>query len=1051
MARTEPQKQPPSQQFLMPQAMSQGMSQGPLHQQQQQQQQQGPLAPRKRRRTLGDIVTGLAAFIALAVLVVGVPLALAYFVGWPLPHHRPTGNFLNASVTTKTFTNTLAVLVWLAWAQFTACVLVEVAAAARGIGMPGHVPLSGGSQLLARQLVAAVLLITASAASFAPGLSSLGPTRDHGSQRAPIAATSTVRGNFTSAHVSQPTAQRGTASTTTNTVAQSNVGAPKAGVTKFYRVAPPQGRHHDSLWDIADRHLGDGRRYQEIYDLNKDRVQPDGSTLTKASLIRPGWILEMPGDAFDGDLAQSPFSAHGAAVPGADAPGADAPGQSGSSHAPAGGSTHGTPAPGVDASFATSPAFAAPVAATRVVVPASASGLPHIMIGDERRGAGLPGGDGTATPAPAPHNPAAAHTPQASAHAQAPDSHQTPFRLPYELAASPLLAAGLLGALGRNRRRQLWNRAVGRRLAAPGTDAAAAEEALRLGAGLGEVRFLNQALRELAVALVAAGRPLPAVYSARLTDDGLELLLSAPAPDAPAPWSAREDARAWFVPRGAVGHLGADAIAAAVAPYPGLVSVGISGTTRILLDLEAASGVIAVAGDDPTRRAVLAAMAVELATNTWSDRMTVTLVGFAGDLAPLAPGRIRQAARLEDVLPDLRTEIEERRRALGQTGLDSVLSGRLGGVGGAGWPPHFVISAAPGSAETASALAEMAGAAGRIGVGYLIAGDVPAASWRLTVDAGGRLTSPMLDLDIDAQRLPDGQYTAILALFAATTDLLGVAIEPLTAEAAVLEAQLRVTPTVSVRLLGELEVTGAGEIEAERRPLVAEALTFLMIHRDGADPRVLTSALWPRGVTSQISDAVLGRLGAWLGSSPDGSPNLMALPDGRLTLGPSVRSDWEMFRTMRALADQDPRYQDPNSRDQLLGQALGLVREPLLARREPGRYGWLAYESLEAEIPAIIADTAVEVCDLRLAVGNAKGAVDAVRSGLRGSPADEELWRALLRATHATGDARRLFEVVEALQKQTRAIHGERGLHPKTEALVDELLPSWRTPATIGA
>src|SRR3954453_7616010 len=130
-------------------------------------QQQIPLEL-KRRGNAGDLLTGLAALLALLVLVIGVPLALAYFIGWPLPHSMPSGGLLKARIDTKTFTNILAILVWLAWAQVTGCVVVEAAAAARGIGMPGHVPLSGGSQLLARQLVAAVLLITASAASFAP-------------------------------------------------------------------------------------------------------------------------------------------------------------------------------------------------------------------------------------------------------------------------------------------------------------------------------------------------------------------------------------------------------------------------------------------------------------------------------------------------------------------------------------------------------------------------------------------------------------------------------------------------------------------------------------------------------------------------------------------------------------------------------------------------------------------------------------------------------------------------------------------------------------------
>ena len=1068
----------------------QGPATGPMSQ------QPVPLVLRKRRRTFGDVLTGLAAFLTLVVLVAGVPLALAYFVGWPLPHKMPSGNILNSKIDTKTFTNTLAILVWIAWAQFSACVIVEVVGAARGVGMPGHVPLSGGSQLLARQLVAAVLLITASASSFAPGLSSLGRTHDDGPAKAPVAATAMAhaqRGSIDQTPHAVDHSQRSATSIGTHTSAPTADAVKTTGATKFYRVSPPQGRHHDSLWEIAQRHLGDGRRYQEIYDLNKDRVQPDGSTLTKASLIRPGWILEMPGDATGGDLVENPF-AHGASAPGLDtmasrpsadgvhtmavttqgahgtaAPGLDAPAPHGGLDAAA---PHGAAAPGLDApsqDSSTNGSSSDSIQTATLVAPANIGGeslsqvaddlarlaqtagtprdaAPTILVGTEHQNPiGTPG----TLNLKAPTGSDAA----AALQSQAPATDQSPFRLPLELVASPLLAAGLLGALGRNRRRQLWNRALGRRLSVPGTDAAAAEEAIRLGAGIGEVRFLNQALRELSVLLTTSGRALPAVYSARLTEEGLELLLSEPAPEAPQPWTARADARGWFVARSAVGTgaVAAEAVAQAVAPYPGLVTAGVSGKTRVLLDLEAASGVIAVGGDDTMRRAALAAMAVELITNTWSDKMTVTLVGFAGDLTPLAPGRVRQAATLEEVLPGLEAELAERRRGLGQSGLASVLSGRLAGVGGAAWPPHFVISARPVAPETADRLADLVGGSGRNGVGYLLAGEVPGAAWQASVDAAGWLRAPLLDLEVEAQRLPDDQYSAVLSLFGVTNDLLGVEIPPLTAEAAVLEARLRVTPTVSVRLLGELEITGAGEVEEERRALVTEALVFLMLHRDGVHPRVLTSALWPRGVTNQVSDSVMQRLASWLGTSPEGAPNLVTLPDGRLTVGEAVRSDWEMFTNLRALADRDPRYQDPNNRDQLLGQALGLVRGSLLARREAGRYGWLAYESVEAEVPAVIADTAVELAELRLAAGDPEGAVDAVRSGMRGSPADEELWRALLRATHATGDTRRLADAVESLQRQTQAIHGERGLHPKTEALVDELLPGWRTPMPVGA
>jgi hypothetical protein len=980
-----------------------------------------------RRRSAGDVLSGLAALVLLVALVGGVPLALATFIGWPLPHKVPDARFLNSAITASTFTNVLAVLVWIAWAQFTACVLVEVVATIRGIGMPGHVPLAGGSQILARRLVAAVLLITATTASFAPGLSTLGH-HPAGPPRASISASAGVHVDATIGDVTQSAdrSHRPEAPIPAGQDTQSaGVGVSgTSGATKFYRVVPPQGRHHDSLWEIAQRHLGDGRRYQEIYDLNKDKVQPDGSKLTKASLIRPGWILEMPADAHGGDLVADPSAPTKPVTPVGTSVGTPAGTPVGTS-AGTPGSTLGTATAAVSQIADSVGGLGAEghqqvldTQATQPLAPISVTG-PHLEAG---------------------HSAVAG---------QAPASNQTPFRLPYEILASPLLAAGLLAALGRNRRRQLWHRAFGRRLPIADAQAAGVEEAIRLGAEAGEARFLDRALRELAVAASSAEMSLPAVFAARSTEEGLELLITDPSPRAPAPWTVRGDGRAWFVARGSVGTVPDATVSQAAAPYPGLVSVGLDGPARRFLDLEAAAGVICVDGDDAKRRALLAAIAVELATNAWSDRMTVTLVGFPGDLAPLAPGRVHQAANLREVLPLVQMEVEERRRALDRAGQESVLSGRLGAPTSA-VPPHFIISAQPPDPQDAAALAELAHGANRIGIGCLIAGDVPAAVWRLTVDAAGRLTAPLLELDVAAQCLPDDQYAAVLELFAATTDWNGVPLAPAAPEPAAVLGRFGITPTVSVGLLGELQVNGVADLEPERRQQVCEALTFLMLHRGGVNPAVLASALWPRGVSSDVTDAVLARLGAWLGTAPDGSPNLTRLPDGRLAAGPHVRSDWEMFTDLRAVADHDPRFGNPADRDRVLDQALSLVRGPLLAGRDPGRYGWLAYESAEAEVPAIIADTAVELSELRLAAGNPEAAVNAVRQGMLASPADEELWRALLRATHATGDRTRLEQAVNNLWRQTLGVPGERGLHPKTEALVEELLPTWRAPAEIG-
>lgn len=51
-----------------------------------------------------------------------------------------------------------------------------------------------------------------------------------------------------------------------------------------------QVKSGDTLWGIAQKALGDGSRWREIYELNKDQIQnPD--------LIFPGQAFKLPGDA----------------------------------------------------------------------------------------------------------------------------------------------------------------------------------------------------------------------------------------------------------------------------------------------------------------------------------------------------------------------------------------------------------------------------------------------------------------------------------------------------------------------------------------------------------------------------------------------------------------------------------------------------------------------------------------------------------------------------------------------------------------------------------
>jgi len=229
---------------------------------------------------------GLLAVALLAAVLAGVPYALVTVFGLPVPNRLPPMPEFTRQLNVMSILRVLSVIVWAAWLQLAVCVLVEVRAAIRGVGLPARVPLSGRTQDVAHWLVTAAVLLFSAGTAISPVLLPRGaaPTL---APHAAVAAAWPVR-----AATAQPASTDRPASQVTYTRALTPGPA-----RKVYIVQPPKSRHHDSLWEIAQRHLGDGRRYQEIFEMNADRIQPDGATLTIASLIRPGWILDMPPDA----------------------------------------------------------------------------------------------------------------------------------------------------------------------------------------------------------------------------------------------------------------------------------------------------------------------------------------------------------------------------------------------------------------------------------------------------------------------------------------------------------------------------------------------------------------------------------------------------------------------------------------------------------------------------------------------------------------------------------------------------------------------------------
>ncbi|MEV7803937.1 hypothetical protein AB0O28_13395 [Microbispora sp. NPDC088329] len=1058
----------------------------------------------RTRRTAGDVLAGFGALVALAGLVGGVPYALLRLAGPPI-----SGDLLNADLFTsrvgpETIVAILILLVWLAWLQLFLCVIVEVYAGLRRVGMPARVPLSGGTQAIANRLVSAVLLL------------------------------------FTATAVAVPLARAGAPAPIRPQVAALSAPVPQADVErpalharevkKVYVVQPPHGRHHESLWEIAEKCLGDGRRYPEIYRLNQHKEQPDGSRLHMADLIRPGWVLDMPDDArnvhvvpvdedrpeilkehrhapaeLDGDTRYAGGAATGGEThtdrhttedrratpdprPTADSRTADSrtalprtahphtegtTGSEGDTTRPDQGTADPAERPGETAR----PGDAGRERGTVTPVP----GKPGVVLPPPAMPQDTPSaghtGDTTDTPAgghatrtPRPVTTTTAQpagdqetaretqrtarppaqgrstteakgedtteaTPSAGAgghhNEETGERHGGPVLADY-LAASTLAAAGLLALLGRRRREQLWRRAFGRRIARPRGDAAEAEVAIRLGADAPGSRMLDIGLRLLGRLLADSGRRPPTIYAVHLSNRGLDLWIHPAEQDAPEPWESCDDGQVWRLPAHEGRRIDEHTLAGAPAPYPGLVSLGTGQGGRVLVDLEAAHGVIAITGAHTV--AALSALAVELATNRWSDRMRITLVGFGEELTLLAPERIRTAGSLAEVLP----EFEERARYDGD-----VLTGRVHSrVADPAYTPHYLLSAIRPDEDEARRLA-LLGKGTRTASGFVIAGEVPHATWTWEVGDDGRTRVDALGLDIEAHLLPRRHYDAVINLFRTARQQEG---EPLTP---VMERLSEEPPSIEVRILGPIEISPANPLEEGRAALAHELVVYLATHPEGVHPAVLAGVLWPRGVQLAVRDATIARVAEWLGRDSEGRPHLFVDRSGRLRLGPEIRTDWRLFQDLVRQAGEwsaaGPDAAGPGDMEaELLERALTLVRGPLLNGRPPDRYAWLAADPLEFDVTAWVADAAHALCEMRLARHDPHGAVAAVRSGLLLAADDEGLWRDLLRAAHATGEPVRLRAVVDGLLRRAASHPYGGGMAPETEALIDELLPDWR-------
>lgn len=1006
----------------------------------------------------------LVAAAALLTLLAGVPAALAVSVGSPLPRSLPAlsdmGDGLAAPLPPSLIVDALALVAWAAWAHFAVCVVAElhvaVRAGRRGSVRPApRVPLGGVSQQLARRLVEAALVtvtvVTPVGAAAGSG-TMLTPARPAVAAQEWRAA---VQVGFAAQHDSVGSSSAA-ADPATGAVREHSAVQPRPE----YVVQPPHGGYYDSLWAIAERFLGDGQRWREIYELNKNRDQPDGRALTRPELIRPGWRLHLPADATglptggaEGEQSPSPAPRQGAlprpAAAGASPSPSSLPVQDAAPVGPRGISSPPPPT--------ASPAGAAPFAA------------------------------GTA-----------ASSPSAASYAEGPggerdeDLDDGNAFLPGQILGG-VLAAAALASLATLRHRQRRRRAGSGSIPLPEPSVARAEGQLRILAEPDDMTFVDEALRVLTLSLKE--HDMADVRSASLRPEYLDLRLAQAVPDAPRPFLPVDGGLVWRVFTQARPLVSPAASGQVLPLLPLLLTVGRDADCPVLLDLEAL-GSLAIDGAEAEVLGLLTHLVAESVLAPWADGVEVLLVGFDPDVARslelLAPDRV---TAVSEINPSLLRVLEMRSSRVAATGErlwtrvqasgpDPKLEVRS---------PLLVVHAARLCPAHAEQLAAVVPASGRGGV--VVVAPAPWPGVRATWSLGDAL--PLLAdapaphrLEVDqlhalADMLRTGRKTTPEAPGAAGPDdgavprqvppVQGTPPVPqhpvraldaplVSADAALehdaragrtddvselgdqldraVEAYLRGSAPITVGLLGPITVHAPGTIEPDRCARLTEIVAYLATHRAGAPLGDFDAAIWPdRPVTLKTRNQAITRTRAWLGVDDEGVSWLRPLSKGTLRLSSQVLVDWELFEALKERASMRGRSRADVRQD--LQTALCLVRGRPLSQLPPRRYSWLAETYLEQEIPSAIIDAAHRLAQILLEDGDADGVVKVARLALDADRYDERPWRDLLQAHELRGEHRQIALLVDQLH-ELLDVELDDELQPETAELIERLLPRRR-------
>lgn len=704
---------------------------------------------------IGRRATGLLATLGVLAILIGLPFLLVAIGANPIPDSVPRLDEVKTSLLSRD-DGTLAmsgivVVAWAGWAFMAVSILVEGIAQLRGVRAP-RMPGLALPQSAARHLVTAAAMLFVAA-----------PVTGH---TAHAEATPTANAAAAPAGLHQPASVPTAADEKTPTIA--------------YTVQPGE-----SLWSIAEEHLGDGRRYGEIVELNRAVIGDE------PGFLRPGWVLQLPeiersdaaardryivergdtlsqiADDYLGDAARY-MEIYDAstqlAQPGGarlSDPNAIDVGWTLNIPNKAGAAPPEPPQP--DRRPTTPPK-------THHEPPATQSSPSDSPAGEPPAKAPLSGQPGT-------------DPDQNSAQDSDDDSVlEAPWVLAGLTGGGVLLSAALFLGLRARRRAQFRGRRPGRTIAAPDPGLAPVEMTIAATGvpAAATVEFTHTALNRLAAAVGATGDPMPPLAAVELGKGALTLHLSGAA-DLPSPWQGTPDRLHWHCPTDIdTDDLGPET-SHVQPPYPLLVTIGTSDTGETwLLNCEELA-TLTISGDATYGRDFARHLAAQLTINPWSNRVRLDCVGVAEEAVAMDQSRISYhrpghgaAEATSELLADAIAMVE--RLAGHQV---DVSTGRTGQVDDDTWPARMLLlDAATGDPTDLGELLRLVNDhVGKSGTSIVIVGDrpdTPGVVLRMTDT--GRVILDHVRLDLIAVGLTSDETRGCALLYAQSEDLTDIEV-----------------------------------------------------------------------------------------------------------------------------------------------------------------------------------------------------------------------------------------------------------------------------------